>query len=70
MGNAIPAEEESTGLIIVGQRKENRKTMTSAIYSWEKKSVENSKKRTTKNILKNRYVIVASHPISLTRRKT
>ena len=53
MGNAIPAEEESTGLIIVGQRKENRKTMTSTTYSWEKNYVENFKKGTIKKILKN-----------------
>ena len=50
-GNATNVVKEVTGLLIVGQVKVNRKTMTSTTYSWEKYYVEQFRTRTIKNIL-------------------
>ena len=50
MGNAITVKKEAIGMLIVGQRKENRKTMTSTASSWEPHYVEKFKKITMKNI--------------------
>ena len=68
-GNATTVVKEFTGLLIVGLRKEKRKTMTSITYSWEQHYVDKSKERMRKKTLKNSVVIAEHHHISITRRK-
>ena len=53
MGNAINVEKEATGMLIVGQRKKNRKTMTLPNSLWEPDYVETLKKKRMKKMLKN-----------------
>ena len=52
-GNATTAEKEVTRLLIVGRRKEKRKTMTLKISLWDPHSVEKFKKITMKKTPKN-----------------
>ena len=53
MSNSITVEKYATGLLVVGHRKENIKTMTSTTSSWDPHSVDIFKKITMKNILNN-----------------
>ena len=50
MGNAINVKKEARGLLIVGQKKENKITMTSTTSSWEPHYVGKFKNRTMNNI--------------------
>ena len=50
VGNAITVKKEATGLLIVGQKRENINTMTSTTSSWEPHYVDKFKNRTMKNI--------------------
>ena len=52
-GNVTTVVKEVTGLLIIGRIKENKKTMILTTYSREQHSVEKSKNRTIKKILKN-----------------
>ena len=52
-GNATPVEKEATGLLIVGRRKEKRKTMILTTSSWEPHFVEKYKNITMNKISNN-----------------
>ena len=53
MGNITTVEKEATGMLIVGQIKKNRKTMTLPNSLWEPDYVETLKKKRMMNMLKN-----------------
>ena len=53
MGNETTVEKDVTRLLIVGQRKEKRNTITLKTSLWDPHSVENFKKIKTKKITNN-----------------
>ena len=70
MGNAINVKKKATGMLIVGQRKENKITMASTTSSWETHYVGKFKNRTIKNIYNNGQEVEVCHHILHIKRKT